>query len=179
MRRALAALLAIAAGGATAAGAAVAVAGCQTHACDATTTVVDGGTDGGSGELQMASSSGGVVWESASQTGTWLDYPPSGTIAFTFPGEFQKILLPDAGNPATSTLHANYIIQPYVSTAQNQNGSGATSTLASGQLAQITDVSNTGFSITNNSCAEYFLRVVVVPETAYVPLDAAARDARE
>jgi hypothetical protein len=178
VRRALAALLAAAAGGAAAAGAA----GCQTHACDASTTVVDGGTsvNGGNGELAMEGEGGPVVWESAPLMGKWLDYPPSGTITFNFPKTFVNVIAPDAGS-TEQCPYGNYQVLPYVSTAQDQDASGATSTPASGQLAQITDACATGFSITNNTCSEYFLRVVVVPETAYVPVtvDAAARDAHE
>jgi hypothetical protein len=120
---------------------AFALTGCQTHACDSSTVTVDD-TDGGPVPLHYVQ--GGIVWESAPSDGPWLDFPGNATITFHFPRGFR--------NPT-------YCL-PYVSTDPYQEAGAGTYSVASGELAQFTSQAPDYFAVTNNSCAEYYLRIV-------------------
>ena len=133
MRSALVLFLLLAGGGLT---------GCQTHDCDSSSVVVDD-SDGGGPEPYNP---GSGTWASAPGEGPWLDYPGGRTVTFKFPQAFRP---------------ANYTLQAWVSTDRSQGPGAGTSTLASGQLEEVTGVSPEGFSISNQSCAHYFLLVVV------------------
>jgi len=114
-------------------------AGCQTHDCDSSAS------DGGTGALRVIG--GQLAWENVSELGNWQDFPGEATITYTFPASFRP---------------ANYDIFPYVSTGPQQGANGGTSTSGGGQPVEYTNVSPTGFSITNATCAEYYLHVVVM-----------------
>jgi hypothetical protein len=121
---------------------------CTTHDCDPSTSTFDLGThlmsfDGGSGQgASYDAGSGQILLESSAWDGTWLNYPGNITITVVYPENFT----PDPDAPTI-----------WVSTAQPQEDSGATSTPAAGQLAQITNVSPTGFELNNGSCADYYV----------------------
>jgi len=133
----------------------VATAGCNSHDCDATTTVVDAGGAGATGRLVQTP--GQVIWESSSWDGPWIDYRGNATL---------QVNLPAGLGPPDSYLM-------WVSTAQYQSSdSSFTATSTSGQLDEVVSGPPGSIDFNNNSCAEYFARIVL---TWYVA-DAGAPD---
>ena len=114
---------------------------CTLHDCDPTSSTFDLGTQGisptdiGGGRVELASSA---------FDGSWVDFPGGLTITVSYPG---MVFADEATAPRI-----------LVSTGQAQDA-GATSTPASGQLAQLSNVSPTGFNLDNGSCAEYYVVV--------------------
>jgi hypothetical protein len=129
---------------------------CDTHDCDASSI------DGGRG---MVLNPGGdpVIWQSAPAEGPWLDFPGEATVTFTYPEGF--------GSPWQWWV--------FVSTEPYQGPGGGTSTEATGQLGAVTSVTNGGITVTNASCAEYYVRVVAeMLPTGASPSRDAGLDAR-
>ena len=127
------------------AGALLAVApGCTSHDCDASTTVMDAGAAGARGRfLQMGAS---PVWETSSWTGPWIDFPGNATL---------QINLPPGLGPPDSWL-------AWVSTGQYQSSDASfTATSSSGQLDEVVQSPPGSIAFNNNSCAEYYVRVVL------------------
>jgi hypothetical protein len=142
------------------ASAAPATQGCYTHQCDSLTVTLGLGADGGVvGTGEMLSTGGSLVWESNPNVppdgGTWLPFNGNQTYVFMLPY--------DAGIPPGATV-ANY--QAYVSATSDPEGN---SIVADGQLAEFSGLgTDAGFSVLNDTCANYFLRVTVT----FAPPDA-------
>jgi len=107
---------------------------CVPHDCDPTSSTFDMATQG----TKTVNAQGFVVWASGPLGGPWMPYPGGLTITVTLP----------AGFVATDYPRVS------VSTGVDQDA-GATSTEISGQAAQITDLSTSGFKLNNGSCADY------------------------
>ena len=107
---------------------------CVPHQCDPTSSTFDMATQG----TKTISAQGFVVWASGPLAGPWMPYPGGITITVTLPAGFVA-----AEPPRVS-----------VSTGVDQDA-GATSTEISGQAAQVTDLSTSGFKLNNGSCADY------------------------
>lgn len=118
-------------------------AACVPHSCDATTTTFELGKPG---QPSWTDTEGFTVLTSGPIEGPWVAYPGNVTIDVVVPPGFQIVQWP----PSVS-----------VSTGQDQDA-GATSTTASGQLDQFTDISNTSFKLNNGSCADYYVWFSVV-----------------
>jgi len=144
---------------ATAAG----TAGCTSHDCDGTNTVVDGGTAGSAG--RMWAESDRLVWETSPADGPWIDFRGSSSIQLNYPPGFT--------DPYDWTV--------WVSTSQYQGADASfTLTTASGQLDEVFSKSATSLTFLNATCAEYYMRAVLYARApdAGVPDGAATRDAR-
>lgn len=116
------------------------VSACQSHSCDATTTVVDAKA------AEIVSTRGLLTYATSRTTGPWLDLPGNGTIEIDFP--------PELGVP--------YDWSVKVSTSQYQGpDAGFTLTTAAGQLDETTSLSGSTFSVTNTTCAEYFAQIIL------------------
>jgi hypothetical protein len=129
--------------------------GCSTHQCDASTGDASGG--------QATEFDGTWTWQSSSiQTG-WMPYNGNETITFTLPATFL---------PSTST--PGFTLAAYVSTGSDQWADGGGQFVGGGgQLAEFQIIDARRFTVFNDTCANYYLRVVV---TAYgpAPVDAGA-----
>ena len=129
-----------------------AAAACTTHQCDASRADAGGGI--------VTSSGATLTWQSAPAGGPWLDFPGNATVTFHYPAGFRC---------ATDW-------QAYVSTAQLQGDGGGTFVEASGQLAELSMEAPDGITVTNATCAEYFLYVVAhAPSGGCTPAGAAER----
>jgi hypothetical protein len=109
-------------------------AACTPHDCDPTTSTFDMATQG----VKTVGDGGFVLWASGAVAGPWINYPGGLTITVTLPAGFVPVQPPAV----------------YVSTGVDQDA-GATSTLISGQAAEITYLSNSSFELDNGSCADY------------------------
>jgi hypothetical protein len=119
---------------------------CTTHQCDTGPPIVVQ-TDMSSIHVEGDQ----VVWESAPLAGPWGDFPGNRAYVFVFPMPFQPI---DA--------------VPFVSVERNPQPNCVPSTtsscgftVASGQLAELADLTNDRVTVSNATCQPYFLRVVV------------------
>jgi hypothetical protein len=140
--------------------------GCTTHQCDPDCVWVNppaalppakfGCSEGSAPSANLFHvSDDEMVWESSPLDGaTWCYYPGLRSYTFFFPPE-----MADALTCGGWVLEAPII---WVSTqADNQTFDGATAAPAAGELAQVTQVSTTAFTVTNGSCARYYIRVEV------------------
>jgi hypothetical protein len=138
-RRGATAKLAVACVGALAVALALASSpACTLHNCDPTSSTFALGTQG----IRKVYPDGRVELASSAFDGSWVDFPGGLTIAVSYPPWFT----PD---PAAAPAFL-------VSTGQAQDA-GATSTPASGQLTQLSNLGPTGFSLNNGSCSEYYV----------------------
>jgi hypothetical protein len=117
-------------------------AACTTHECDQSFTTFDMATQG----IKTDFGEGLVQWSSSSWEGVWLDYPGGRILQINLPTGFVP-----AGAPTV-----------WVSTAQDQDASGATSTSASGLLDQVFAVTSNSIDLNNGSCAEYYVWFSIV-----------------
>ena len=116
------------------------VSGCYGHNCDG--NVVTFGHDPGEGRLLSPD-----LWESNPIDGVWLDFPRQRAWIFD---------LHDLGDRIPE------VITPYVSAQKDpQHEPGGNSTIAAGNLAEISAVTNNQVVIHNGTCADYFLRLTV------------------
>ena len=123
------------------------VTGCSTHQCDARTESVDAGSV----------IPGTNVWESSPVDHGWITFDGNETLLFVMPSNFPR----------------DYTLQAWVSTGADQTEAGGGQFVeAAGQLAEFQLTSN-GFSVFNDTCASYFLRVVATA-TGPAPVDAGA-----
>jgi hypothetical protein len=134
----LASLGAVCLGGAMTGPAATAT-GCTTHQCDSLSTDFYGG--------RMTDPN---TYETSDWNEDWVDYPGEVTVRVHFP----------AGNTRVPVS-----IDSYVGTGLSPNGGpdfqpGESWVLAGGQLAELFFLDQTGFSVTNGSCAAYYARFV-------------------
>ncbi len=87
------------------------------------------------------------TWESNPIDGEWLDYGPRRTIFFRWPefgGRRPELLLPYISSSQTPLSPTN----------------GDTFTLAGGDLATFTSLTADGVFVRNNTCAQYYIRLV-------------------
>jgi hypothetical protein len=131
---------------------ALALTGCQTHACDSSSVTGPPGT-------VTQSKEGWLVWQSAPADGPWLDFPGNATVHFTYPAGFSNPFTWDA----------------FVSTDPYQEAGAGTFTQGGGQPAEFTSLAPGSIDVTNSSCAEYYLRVVAYE---FPPESDAGADAR-
>lgn len=114
--------------------------GCYGHTCDGEVTFF--GRNPGEGRLFTADK-----WESGPFDGVWLDFPKQRAWIFD---------LHELGGRVPAVVTA------YVSAQQDPSHEpGGNSTLAAGNLAEISGVAPDQVVIHNGTCADYFLRVVV------------------
>ena len=135
---------------------AVGAAGCSTHQCDASSSDAGGG--------QVTEYGGTWTWETSSLQSAWLPYNGNETIRFTLPDDF----------PPTST--PGFTLQAYVSTSEagQTPEAGGEFVEAAGQLAQFAAVTDHSFTVFNDTCADYYLRVVATVTVPPTPVDAGA-----
>lgn len=124
-------------------------ASCYGHNCDGSTTVY--GRNAGEGELVNAD-----TWESSPQTGNSIPYLREETIFFEVPQLEDRV---------------PYLVLPLVSAEQNVTSTGGNETVGSGNLAEISGITAGHFAVHNDTCADYFVRVVAffAPVGAAVP----------
>lgn len=87
------------------------------------------------------------TWESAPVDGPWLHFPGARTWVFDIPALGGR--KPD-------------VVIPYVSAVAEHTKSGQSSTIGSGNIAELYGTSLDHVDVRNGTCAEYYLRVVVV-----------------
>jgi hypothetical protein len=131
-----------------------AVSGCSTHQCDASSADAGGG--------QVVDLDGTWTWQSTSiQTG-WMTFNGNETITFTLPASFL---------PSTST--PGFTLSAYVSTGADQWADGGGQFVqAAGQLAEFQIVGPRSFTVFNDTCYQYYLRVVATVTVPSAPVDA-------
>jgi hypothetical protein len=114
--------------------------GCYGRNCEAGLQTF--GTDPGQGRMIDEN-----TWESSPQEGEWIPYPKQVFLSINIPGL----------NGRTPQ-----IVLPYISAAPNPRKTGSTQTLGGGNLALIVNVSPNHVDLINDSCSDYYLRLVVV-----------------
>jgi hypothetical protein len=128
--------------------------GCATHQCDKDTISLGDSTLGNAYRVGDA-----IVWESAgaTQSDAWLDYTGARTYALNWAESVRSWLGIDK-----CILHANYDVANVVAyVATDRHNPTGNFVEASGQLAEMTYLTSEQVNVTNGTCAEYFLRVVV------------------
>jgi hypothetical protein len=126
--------------------------GCYTHQCDQSNVIVGLGPDGGVvGTGELFTTEGSVFWESnpalPAPGQTWTPFNGNEHLTFLLP--------PDAGIPANATLLNYWSYDSAQDAAQVNNINN------SGQLAEYSDAGTGSITVYNETCASYFLRVVV------------------
>lgn len=121
-------------------GAAIASPGCYGRNCEGNLETF--GTNPGQGRMIDEN-----TWESSPQEGEWLPYPKQRFYSINIPGL----------NGRTPQ-----IVLPYLSAAPNPRKTGSNFTLGSGNLTLIVNVGPNHVDIINDSCSDYYLRLVVV-----------------
>ncbi len=107
----------------------------------------------------MIESDGTWTWESTSIQSQWMPFKGNETVTFTLPAKF----LP------TST--PGFTLSAYVSTGADQWADGGGQFVqAAGQLGEFQIVDSRRFTVFNDTCSDYYLRVVATVPTA--PVDA-------
>jgi hypothetical protein len=131
-------------------------AACTQHQCDPSSATLAGTDllDTPLGETPQGRTT--VLLQSTLYYNSWLPFPGNRTITVQYPLNFV--------NPVEWTV--------YVSTGPYQDA-GATATPASGQLAQLLNLTASGFQLQNGSCADYYVYFTVLG-TALPVLDAGA-----
>lgn len=133
-----------------------ATASCLTDAC-ADSEVKFGATPG-EGSLVDEN-----TWQSTPLDGQWIPYPHHRTYVFNFGGKFR------GRRPS-----AAYV---YISANDKPNDFGSNFTLAGGDTATIGLLNEDGMYLRNNTCADYYVRVLVEMEPVKASPDAGASDA--
>lgn len=87
-----------------------------------------------------------TLWESNSNGEAWLSFPRQRGYAFNIP----------ALSGRTPVL-----ITPYLSANELQNQPGANQVIGAGNIATIVNVRPNGVDIINDTCSDYFLRLVI------------------
>lgn len=133
------------------------MAGCTTHQCDKSCTVLGGPpfpdcvNQGPKGDVHMEGAE--QVWESSAPDGMWLDFPGQRTYRITYPQPF-------ACPPELSAQVAADVNKP-----QNNWVS------VGGSLVEYFDSTATGTGVINPACAAYGLRIVArgIPTSSPFP----------
>jgi hypothetical protein len=132
---------------------------CETHQCD-TSLIVYGGADADPppGSSVQMTTGGLMIWQSSPSEGPWLDFRGNRTFVFTFPQPFAcepPMTVPNlsAGflDPHSSYINGATGIAPFMGNAPDD----------AGLYRSIT--------ITNSTCAEYGLNLVVTGTPAGAP----------
>jgi hypothetical protein len=118
-----------------------ALTGCPANPCMGASVVVDD-TDGG----QIVGNSDLAWWQSGPLDGPWIQYNGGETVTFKYPSNFRANGLPFC----------------WVSTAAYQEAGAGTFTPATGQLCEETSFAEASVSITNQTCANYYLWATVM-----------------
>jgi hypothetical protein len=124
--------------------------GCTTHQCDPYTATFIGG--------EVLQTSGGVFYYETSPladaSAPWVNFSANETLVVEYPPGVQKQL-----------EGLTYVdISPAVGVSDSPNDDASNFITGGGQIGLIHDISeptNTGFTIMNTSCANYYVRVVV------------------
>jgi hypothetical protein len=122
---------------------------CTTHDCDpsSSTFPVNTGDAGMTGAPLVTVLDGNLLlFQSSPVDGAWLSFPAMQTITVTYPSNF------------VDAFQWNV----YVSTGQYQNEAGATATETSGQLAEFSNFTSSGFQLENASCSSYYVYFTVL-----------------
>jgi hypothetical protein len=122
------------------AGVALASPGCYGRNCEG--GIEPFGTDPGQGRMIDEN-----TWESSPMEGEWLPYPKQRFYTINIPGL----------NGRTPQ-----VVLPYLSAAPNPRKTGANWTLGSGNLTLMVNASPNHIDIINDSCSDYYLRLVVI-----------------
>ena len=118
---------------------------CLTNACERSDS--KWGEVAGEGSLIDAN-----TWQSTPIDGEWVAFPHSVRVAFTHTPETTT------GRPRLGRVPSEIVV--WIS-AEKQQGRGTNFTVAGGDVAKISDVSDRFFAVTNGTCADYYVRVVV------------------
>jgi len=131
-----------------------AVSGCSTHQCDASSSDAGGG--------QVTEYAGTWTWQTSSLQSGWIPFNGNETIRFTLPSGF----------PSTST--PGFTLSAYVSTSDAGQTPEARGQFvqAAGQLAEFANVTEHSFTVLNDTCSDYYLRVVATVTVPTAPVDA-------
>ena len=121
---------------------------CYGHNCDGSTAFY--GRNPGEGEMV-----GPDVWESSPEDGDAIPYTRERTWFFEVPALLDRKIV---------------LVVPYVRAEQNVATTGGNETLGSGNLAEVSGVSAGRFAVHNDTCADYFIRVVAILAPANEPV---------
>jgi hypothetical protein len=112
-------------------------AGCYTNQCNASTQGYDGG--------EFVSPEGTLAYQSSTFSSSWVPFPGEATIVVTYPTNISKALANcEAEDP-----------QAWVGTSNEPvDQDSATFTIAGGDLAVFSNMTNKGFSVTNPTCSK-------------------------
>jgi len=131
-----------------------AVSGCSTHQCDASTSNVD------DSKQHVNPVNGTYVWDSAEFHG-WITYNGNETITFTLPSNF----------PSTST--EGFTLSAYTATSTDPSCDVVGQFVeAAGQLAEFQIAGPQSFTVLNDTCSQYCLRMVATVTVPTAPVDA-------
>ncbi len=108
------------------------------------------------------------TWESTRLGGTWLDFPGERGIFLNLVDATQLV----PGDPSTTINGEIYEVVVYISTSNHPDTDGTQFTIAGGNLAIIKNFPPTHVFVQNDTCADYFVKVVVHAE----PRDAGVGD---
>lgn len=112
---------------------------CYGHNCDPSSDIY--GLKSGEGQLAADD-----IWESTPEESDAIPYTRERTWFFKLPMATDREILE---------------VIPYVRADSNINVTGGNETIGSGNLAEISGVGPGQFAIRNDTCADYFIRVVV------------------
>ncbi len=167
-RRGIAIVVAVAIAAASAATLMIAP-GCTTHKCDPVDQVnVPGGTAPEKKFPNAGFTHDPNIWESGTVEGPWVPY------------QHQQTLFVEFRNAAPRPVEQ---IDVYISNAEAPYDTNDIFAIATGNVAELQWVGSAGINIRNNTCQDYFARVVVTfaanAADASAPLDAAADAAQD
>jgi hypothetical protein len=141
--------------------------GCYTHQCDPTHTTYSRGE-----MIDDSTYETNPILQPDSGVGSdepWLTYGPNETLRIDYP---DAVLAAIGGRMAFNLIsYVGVSSQPDIPDANFAN--------AEGQLGQWTAVDATGFTVYNNTCANYFARFVVQFPALGAPLPSGTADASE
>ena len=108
----------------------------------------------------MTEFDGTWTWQSSSIQTQWVPFNGNETITFTLPSNFPPLTTP------------GFVLSPWVSTAADQDVGEGQFVSAGGQLAEYQIIGPRSFTVLNNTCTDYFLRVVATVTVPTAPVDA-------
>jgi hypothetical protein len=131
------------------------MAGCYGHNCDG--DLLTFGQAPGEGRLIDEN-----TWESSPIDGDWLPFTKQRIWVFQFPQLGDRV---------------PYEVTPLISAEQNPNRDQTNATIGSGNLAEQSNFGPGTVWVKNDTCADYFVRVVVKVPPRPPPIPTAAADA--
>jgi hypothetical protein len=136
--------------------------GCYTHDCDATNVPYT------QGDLRVTD---GIYLYETTPPGpvgpVWLNFAGLETLVVTYPPDIAATLSEAGVTPATW--------EAWTGTSDAANAEGGNNAFAAGNAAEFSNVTTTGFAVTNAACASYSARFVVTFWPP--PVDAGSPDA--